>query len=221
MRKALIVWGGWEGHEPEVGARIIGEMLTEDGFAVESTSDFSAFGRADIGDFSLIVPNITWHTSMDTPVSEADMNNLVSAVRGGVGFGTFHGSAVAFPTAVNYHYMMGSQWVQHPGNQGIAYHIHIEKPFDPVMAGIDDFDYRSEQYYLHVDPSIDVLATTLFTGEHDEVATGIKMPAVYKRQFGKGRVFYSSLGHAPTEWTDFPSAKTILRRGLNWAARWP
>jgi hypothetical protein len=86
------------------------------------------------------------------------------------------------------------------------------------MAGIPDFAYRSEQYYLHFDPSIEVLATTLFTGEADPVVAGIKMPVVYKRQFGKGRVFYSSLGHVPAEFEQFPEAGTILRRGLNWAA---
>ena len=219
MRKALIVWGGWPGHEPEKGAQVIAQMLEEDGFAVDSTRDFNAFGRPDLETFSLVVPNVTWHVSEETPVSDEAIRNLVKAVRGGVGFGTFHGSAVAFPSAVDYHFMMGAQWVQHPGNQGIGYRVHVEKPFDPVMEGIADFDYRSEQYYLHVDPSIDVLATTLFTGEHDPAVTGVKMPVVYKRQFGKGRVFYSSLGHLPAEFDAFPQAKTILRRGLNWAAR--
>ena len=219
MRKALIVWGGWPGHEPETGARVIAQMLEEDGFAVDSTRDLDAFARPDLETFNLIVPNVTWHTSAETSLSEAAIRNLVRAVRGGVGFGTFHGSAVAFPSGVDYHFMMGAQWVQHLGNQGIAYRVHIEKPFDPVMEGIADFDYRSEQYYLHVDPSIDVLATTLFTGEHDEAVTGVKMPVAYKRQFGKGRVFYSSLGHLPGEFDEFPQARTILRRGLNWAAR--
>ena len=217
MKQALIVWGGWEGHAPEEGATLIAEMLRQDGFTVEVTTDFAAFDRA--ADFDLVVPNVTWHTSMDTSVSGETIDRLVTAVRGGTGFATFHGSAVAFPTHVNYHYMMGAQWVQHPGNQGIGYRVHVEKPFDPVMEGIADFDYRSEQYYLHVDPSIDVLATTLFTGEHDPAVTGVKMPVVYKRQFGKGRVFYSSLGHLPAEFDAFPQAKTILRRGLNWAAR--
>jgi type 1 glutamine amidotransferase len=218
VRKALIVWGGWDGHQPERGAQLIQQMLTADGFTVESTPDFKAFGRTDLQDFSLVVPNITWHTSLDTPVTGEAIDNLVAAIRSGVGFATFHGSAIAFPTHVNYHFMMGSQWVQHPGNNGVDYRVHIEKPFDPV-EGIADFAYKSEQYYLHVDPSIEVLATTLFTGEHDDAVTGIKMPAVYKRQFGKGRVFYSSLGHSPAEFDAFPASKTILRRGLNWAAR--
>jgi hypothetical protein len=218
MRKALIVYGGWPGHQPEAGAHAVEAMLTADGFAVELSTDFEAFGRDDLGAFSLVVPNITSHPIAETPISGKAVDNLVAAVRSGVGFGTFHGSAVAFPPMVNYHFMMGAQWVQHPGNI-LDYRVHVEKPFDPVMAGISDFAYHSEQYYLHFDPSIEVLATTLFTGEADPVVAGIKMPVVYKRQFGKGRVFYSSLGHVPAEFTQFPEAATILRRGLNWAAR--
>jgi type 1 glutamine amidotransferase len=217
MKTALIVWGGWEGHEPGRGAKLVQRLLEARQFKVESTTDFNALGRA--AEFDLVVPNITWHTSIDTPVTGENIDRLVAAVRAGTGFATFHGSAVAFPTHVNYHYMMGAQWVQHPGDQGIGYRVHIEKPFDPVVEGIADFDYRSEQYYLHVDPSLDVLATTYFTGEHDAAAGGIKMPVVYKRQFGKGRVFYSSLGHSPQEFEDFPPALTILERGLDWAAR--
>jgi len=218
MRKALIVWGGWPGHEPEAGAWLIRNMLEADGFAVEVTNDLKAFGRPDLGEFSLVVPNITWHPIAETPISGAAIDNLVGAVRAGLGFATFHGSAVAFPPMVNYHFMMGAQWVQHPGDI-LDYRVHVDQPADPIMAGIADFDYRSEQYYLHVDPSLDVLATTLFTGEGDPVAKGVRMPVVFKRQFGRGRVFYSSLGHVPAEFATFPEAATILRRGLSWAAR--
>ena len=67
------------------------------------------------------------------------------------------------------------------------------------MAGIDDFDYRSEQYYMHVDPSNQVLATTTFSGDHAPWIDGVVMPVVWKRRHGKGRVFYSSLGHVASE----------------------
>jgi len=218
MRKALIVWGGWPGHQPEQGAHLVAQMLGEDGFDAEVTGDLEALARPDLGAFSLVVPNVTHHPAAPTPVSPGAIGNLVGAVRAGVGLGAFHGAAVAFPAMVDYHFMLGAQWVQHPGNI-LDYRVHVEKPFDPVMEGIADFPYRSEQYYLHADPSLDVLATTLFTGEADPVTTGIKMPVVFKRQFGRGRVFYSALGHLPAEFDAFPVARTILRRGLAWAAR--
>ena len=81
-----------------------------------------------------------------------------------------------------------------------------------------DFDYHSEQYYLHVDPGIEVLATTTFDGTHAPWTKGTVMPVVWKHRYGAGRVFYSALGHNAAE-LDHPQAQTILRRGLSWAAR--
>jgi type 1 glutamine amidotransferase len=214
MRRALIVFGGYAGHAPEAGARLVAEMLEADGFQVEVTGELAALGRPDLDRFSLVVPQITSAQIADEPI-----NTLVAAVRGGVGLGGFHGMATAFRDKINYQFMTGAQWVQHPGDAGVDYRVHVEKPYDPVMQGISDFDYRSEQYYLHVDPSLDVLATTIFSGGAHEATTGVKMPVVYKRQFGKGRVFYSSLGHVPAEFARYPQIGTILRRGLAWAAR--
>jgi type 1 glutamine amidotransferase len=86
------------------------------------------------------------------------------------------------------------------------------------MAGIGDFAYRSEQYYMHVDPSNEVLAATTFSGAHCAWIEGVVMPVVWKRRYGKGRVFYSSLGHVAAEF-EVPQMAAILRRGLVWAAR--
>jgi type 1 glutamine amidotransferase len=80
------------------------------------------------------------------------------------------------------------------------------------------FPYKSEQYYMHVDPSNKVLATTTFTGEHAPWIKGVTMPVVWKRKHGKGRVFYSSLGHVSAEF-NVPEMRTIIERGMLWAAR--
>ena len=119
--------------------------------------------------------------------------------------------------AVDYQFMCGGQWVAHPGNI-IDYRVNITRPDDPIMAGIKDFPYRSEQYYMHVDPSNEVLATTTFSGEYAPWTKGVVMPVVWKRRHGKGRVFYSALGHVTKEF-EVPEMKTILKRGLIWAAR--
>jgi type 1 glutamine amidotransferase len=113
--------------------------------------------------------------------------------------------------------MVGGQWVAHPGNI-IDYRVNITKPDDPVVAGIGDFDYHSEQYYMHIDPAIDVLAETTFTGEHAPWIDGVKMPVVWKHRYGKARVFYSALGHVAEEFK-VPQMYEIVRRGLIWAAR--
>ncbi|MCC0029212.1 MAG: ThuA domain-containing protein [Brucellaceae bacterium] len=213
MKSALIVWGGWEGHQPEKCAVIVRAMLEEDGFAVRVEDSTRAFADAAIRDLDLIVPIITQST-----IEDDELAMLTGAVRDGAGLGGFHGGmGDAFRAAVEYQYMVGGQWVAHPGNI-IDYRVDVVRPDDPVMEGIASFDYRSEQYYMHVDPSNEVLATTTFTGEHDWWVDGATIPVVWKRRHGKGRVFYSSLGHQAHEF-DVPEMYTIVRRGLNWAAR--
>jgi type 1 glutamine amidotransferase len=123
----------------------------------------------------------------------------------------------AFRECVEYQFMVGGQWVAHPGNI-IDYRVDITRPDDAIMQGVSSFDYRSEQYYMHVDPSNEVLATTTFSGAHAWWIDGVVMPVVWKRRHGNGRVFYSSLGHQAEEF-DVPEMATILRRGMNWAAR--
>jgi uncharacterized protein len=213
MREALIVWGGWHGHEPEQCAGIVAGMLQDEGFKVHLENSTSAFASPQLSTMSLIVPIFTM-----SRIEKDEVANLSQAVREGTGLAGFHGGmGDAFREAVEYQFMCGGQWVAHPGNI-IDYRVKITRPDDPVMEGIGDFDYRSEQYYMHVDPSNEVLATTTFSGEHAPWIDGVVMPVVWKRRHGHGHVFYSSLGHAAKEF-DRPEMSTILRRGMVWAAR--
>jgi uncharacterized protein len=213
MREALIVWGGWSGHEPETCAAIVRDILEADGFKVYVHDTTEAFADPGIKDMHLIVPI----TSM-SKIEKEEVNNLTSAIKSGVGLGGFHGGMCdAFREVPEYQFMCGGQWVSHPGDI-IDYHVDVIKPEDPIMEGIERFPYRSEQYYMHVDPSNEVLATTTFTGEHAEWIDGTVMPVVWKRRYGQGRVFFSSLGHVASEF-EVPQMKTILRRGLSWAAK--
>lgn len=213
MREALIVWGGWSGHEPEQCAHIIRDMLQEDGFTVFLENTTEAFADPSIKNLSLIVPIFTMSS-----IQREEVQMLTSAVEGGVGLAGYHGGmGDAFRDAVEYQFMVGGQWVAHPGNI-IDYRVDMTRPDDAVMAGIESFDYRSEQYYMHVDPSNEVLATTTFKGDHAAWIDGVVMPVVWKRRHGQGRVFYSSLGHVASEFA-VPQMRTILRRGMNWAAR--
>ncbi len=214
MREALIVWGGWSGHEPEIGANIIADMLKKEGFKTYIENTTEAFADPAIADMSLIVPIYTM-----SKIEKEELDNLTRAVKGGVGLAGYHGGmADAFREAVEYQFMVGGQWVAHPGNI-IDYRVDIVKPDDPIMQGLPaSFPYRSEQYYMHVDPSNEVLATTTFSGEHADWIEGVVMPVVWKRRHGKGRVFYCSLGHVTKEF-EVPEMRTIIQRGLLWAAR--
>ncbi len=213
MREALIVWGGWSGHQPEQCAGVVAAMLEEDGFRVYVENSTEAFADPGLSAMSLIVPICTM-----SKIEKEEIDNLSRAVKGGVGLAGFHGGmGDAFREAVEYQFMCGGQWVAHPGNI-IDYRVNVTKPDDPIMRGIEDFPYRSEQYYMHVDPSNEVLATTRFSGEHADWIEGVVMPVVWKRHHAKGRVFYSSLGHVAAEF-EVPQMRTIFRRGMQWAAR--
>jgi type 1 glutamine amidotransferase len=122
----------------------------------------------------------------------------------------------SFRWSVNYQFMVGGQWVAHPGNI-YDYEVNVAKPGDPVMEGIGTFKVHSEQYYMHVDPNVEVLATTTFGGEHAPWIEGTVMPVVWKTKYGNGRVFFSSLGHVAKEF-DVPEVKKIVQRGMLWAS---
>ncbi len=213
MREALIVWGGWDGHDPEECAQIYRRWLHEDGFSVRVETDTKVFEDPDLNKLSLIIPVFTM-----SKIEQSEAVNLAAAVESGVGMAGHHGGMCdAFRNSVEYQFLTGGQWVAHPGNV-IDYRVNVTKPDDPIMQGISDFDYHSEQYYMHVDPANEVLATTTFSGEHAYWTRGVVMPVAWKRQYGKGRVFYCSLGHRASEF-DVPEFATMIRRGMNWAAR--
>jgi uncharacterized protein len=212
MRKALIVWGGWDGHEPEQCAGIIADMLEGDGFEVRVETTTKSFADPAIRELDLIVPIYTM-----SRIEKEEVANLTASVEGGVGLAGYHGGMCdAFREAVDYQFMCGGQWVAHPGNI-IDYRVDNVAPQDPIMKGITSFKYRSEQYYMHVDPSNEVLATTTFSGEHAPWIKGVVMPVAWKRFHGKGRVFYSSLGHIAKEF-EVPEMRTMFHRGMRWAA---
>jgi type 1 glutamine amidotransferase len=212
-KSALIVWGGWEGHTPERSAAVIKDLLEGHGFSVRLENSTVAFADPAIANLNLIVPMITMSS-----IAKEEVENLCAVVRGGVGLAGMHGQmGDSFRNETEYQFMTGGQWVAHPGNI-IDYRVNISKPDDPVMKGIGDFDYTSEQYYMHVDPANEVLATTTFVANHAPWVKGVVMPVVWKKLYGKGRVFYSALGHTADEF-GVPHMKTIMERGLLWAAR--
>lgn len=212
MKRALVVWGGLELHEPEAGALIVRDLLTAEGFDVTVTPDYAAFGDTP-GQYDLIVPQITGG-ALDRESSIA----LCDAVEAGTGVGAFHhGLATSFPGNMRMRFLAGCTFASHPGNI-IDYHVDPVKTDDPVMAGIPRFAHHSEQYFLHVDPSVDVLATTTFSGEHAWWKKDVVVPVVFKSRYGAGRVFYSALGHVAAELAQ-PEVRTILHRGLLWASR--
>ena len=218
-RTALIVHGGWEGHEPRQVAEVIDEVLRGKGFETEMSDTLDAFKDADkLMGLSLIVP--VWTMGK---ISGEQLNPVVAAVKNGVGIGGCHGGMCdSFREATEWHFITGGQWVSHPGNAGVTYPVHITDPNHFITQGTSDFQVTSEQYYLHTDPGNKVLATTPFPtpgadGPHVTNGT-ITMPVVWTKMYGQGRVFYSSIGHVAATVLE-PDPLRLLTRGLLWAAK--
>jgi type 1 glutamine amidotransferase len=213
-KSALIVWGGWAGHQPQACAELFAPILREANYEVEVSDTLDAFlDGAKLAALDLIVPIWTQGT-----ITKEQERGLLDAVRGGVGLAGWHGGmGDAFRNNVEYQFMVGGQWVAHPGNI-IDYRVNITDHDDPITAGLADFSMHSEQYYLHVDPSNEVLATTTFGDDYLPWIAGTVMPVVWKRRWGAGRVFYCSLGHHATDF-DVPEAREIVRRGMLWATK--
>lgn len=215
-KKALIVQGGWDGHEPVQVAEIFRRTLVDCGFEVEVADTLDAFLDFEkLRAMDIIIP--IWTTGS---ITEEQVRPVLDAVAEGVGLAGCHGGMCdAFRNNVDWQFMTGGQWVAHPGNDGVEYVVNIKNSTSPIMEGVNDFTVRSEQYYMHIDPAIEVLATTRFPlADGPHAANGpVDIPVVWTKKWGKGRVFYCSLGHH-ADIIEAEPALTIMRRGFLWAS---
>jgi len=212
--RVLIFRGGWAGHDPVPTSELVAKTLRERGVEVDIHDSQACLLEPDLAErYQVIVP--VWTMG---EIGKAELQALISAVQKGVAVGGWHGGAGdAFRQSTQYQFMIGGQWVAHPGGV-IDYRVNIVQHDHPILKGIKDFDMHSEQYYMHVDPNSDVLATTTFDARHAEWIDGTVMPVVWTRRYGKGRVFYSSLGHVIADFERTPEVLEITVRGLLWAA---
>ena len=216
MKKALIVQGGWDGHEPVKVSELFKRVLEQEEFEVEVSDTLDAFLDVNaLKALDLIIPIWTMGE-----ISNEQMNPIIEAVASGVGIAGCHGGMCdAFRENVKWQFLTGGQWVSHPGGDGTEYVVNIKSCSSPIVEGISDFVVKSEQYYVHIDPAIEVLATTRFptvTWFHSSNGV-VDVPVVWTKRWGHGRVFYNSLGHQANIF-DEPKALELMRRGFLWSA---
>jgi type 1 glutamine amidotransferase len=212
-KKALFVYGGWEGHEPARCRDLFVPWLERSGFAVTASDSQAPYADAELMKETDLVVQI-W--TMGT-IRKEHLQGLLDAVKAGTGIAGWHGGlGDAYRQETEYRYMVGGDWVAHPGGI-IDYQVSIVDHEDPVTAGLRDFKVHSEQYLMHVNPNNKVLATTRFDGSHDPWNAGYTMPVAWKKVYGRGRVFYTSLGHTRDVF-DIPEALAIIQRGMLWAS---
>jgi len=216
MKKALLVKGGWDGHQPNEVTEVFEGMLKDEGFETKISDNLEVFGDLEyLKSLDLIVP--TWTMGS---IERDLVQNVIKAVAGGVGIAGCHGGMCdAFRESTEWQFMTGGQWVSHPGGDDVEYMVNIKNSSSGLTYGINDFKVKSEQYYVHVDPCIEVLATTRFPSVvwYHSSNCEVDVPVIWTKMWGHGRVFYSSLGHH-ADIFDIPEAYETMKRGLLWAA---
>ena len=217
MKRALIFQGGWDGHEPQLTSKRFASLLEKHGYEVTISDTLDCLADAEaLKQLDLIVACWTMGT-----IDHQYVQNISAAVCAGVGLAGCHGGMCdAFREDTEWQFMTGGQWVSHPGGDGISYTVNICHGSSPIIEGLSDFEVCSEHYYLHIDPAIEVLATTRFplvTYNHISNKP-VDMPVCWTKFWGNGRVFYTSLGHHDDVFDRFPQAQTLMERGMLWAA---
>ena len=216
MKKALIFWGGWDGHEPQKVTQRFKGILERNGYEVEVSDTLECLDDPlKLMELDLIVP--CWTGGV---LSGERVQNVSKAIANGTGIAGCHGGMCdAFRDNTEWQFITGGQWVSHPGGDGVNYIVNVYRNSSPITEGIEDFPVCSEQYYLHVDPSIEVLATTRFPVEtyYHAANKPVDMPVVWTKYWGNGRVFYNSLGHHDDVFVNSPNAEILMERGMLWA----
>jgi uncharacterized protein len=214
-RKVLFTYGGWPGHEPEKFRDYMVAWLKEEGAEVLVYDKLDPYADKKIMDSIDLVMQIF---TISQITKEQEKGLLEAIEKNGTGMAGWHGGMCdAFRNNPDYQFMTGGQWVAHPGGV-IDYSVKITNHKDEVTKGLKDFNMHSEQYYMHIDPNVKVLATTKFSGITDSWIDGCTMPVTWKKMHGKGRIFYTSVGHNVDHITKVPDAIEMLKRGIKWAS---
>ncbi len=205
MTRALIVFGGWEKHDPEGMAQLLDEQLRKNRVDVTLSNSLNTLKELDLKSFDLIVPVWTLET-----IEQEQLAPLLEAVRSGVGIAGLHGVIDSFRHEAEFHYMLGGQWVTHFDFAIRTYEVYMDGESSPITSGLPTITVTTEQYYLLVDPANIVLATMR--------ADDVRMPVAWTKTYGKGRVFYCSLGHS-VDSIEQPDVLTMVMRGMQWTAK--
>lgn len=158
--------------------------------------------------------------SGEVPLAEEQKQALLSFVREGKGFVGAHGATASLAEWSDYVELVGGTFDGHPWNQ-LEVELVVEDPTFPAVAHFPErFRFVDEIYQIaefsrdrsHVLISLDTASVDM---EHEGV-TQRDIPIAWTREYGKGRVFYSSLGHASETWAR-DDVRQMWREAIRWA----
>lgn len=216
MKKAIIFQGGWDGHEPVLVSNRFAEILRKNEYEVKVYDSLDCL--ADVNELKKLDLIVSCWTMGE--IDNQYVKNISEAIGEGVGLAGCHGGMCdSFRQNTEWQFITGGQWVSHPGGDGIEYKVNIAHSSSPIVEGLEDFMVCSEHYYLHIDPAIEILATTRFPSvNYYHISNkAVDMPVAWTKFWGNGRVFYNALGHHNDVFDHSPNALTMMERGMLWA----
>jgi len=201
MEKALIIWGGWQGHKPKLTGNILKEELIKNEYEVKLTNNLAVLINEDLNNYDVIIP--IWSVGIKSSIY---LKPLMDAIREGVGLAAFHGAIKWFIDDYYYH-LIGGNYIKDSEEEN--FQVKIVNQSHPITEYLEDFEIISEKYYLQFDPRNNILAEADF-GD-------VKMPISWTKKFGDGRIFYTSLAHSPEHLFEKHSLKMLIE-AINWTA---
>ncbi|MEA2711503.1 MAG: uncharacterized protein QOF78_4104 [Phycisphaerales bacterium] len=211
MTRVLLLHGGWEGHDPDGVANFAAANFLRECEVIRS-NDLSVLRADELKQFDLIV--LVWTFG---EINAQQESALIDAVAAGTGLVMWHGGASAFLTSRPHKFLVGGQFVAHPGGPAVTYDVRFHGD-DALVAGLKDFSITTEQYYMLIDPAVNVVASTRMKLPQMPWLDDLEMPVAWMREWGRGRVFYCSIGHG-VEQLAHPVVTELLRRAVRWASR--
>jgi len=195
-------------------------VCSKDGTIFDGDLDqFDCFAFYTCGD--LTKPSI----DKAPPMTLAGKQRLLDAVAGGKGFVGFHSASDTFHSKGSawenqkeldpYIAMVGGEFIVHGRQQKAT--MKVTSSNFPGMEGVEDFTINEEWYALrNFAKDLHVILVQETKGMTDPCYQRPPYPATWARKHGKGRVFFTSLGHREDVWTD-PSCQKVILAGFNWA----
>jgi hypothetical protein len=209
--------------------KVLIELGTKHGFEVTASKD----GRIFDGEHEKYDAYVFYTTGDLTRVgrdgapamSEKGKQNLLDAVKAGKGFAgshcasdSFHTRGKAFENQAEpdpYIAMVGGEFIRHGAQQKARMRV-VDAKFPGMKAAGDGFDMHEEWYSLkNFAPDLHVLLVNETAGMTGKDYERPPFPATWARLHGKGRVFYTSMGHREDVWTN-PTFQSIFVGGIRW-----
>ncbi|MCR2812400.1 ThuA domain-containing protein [Microbacterium sp. zg.Y1090] len=224
-RHALIVRGGGAGYRPVDATEMFLPFLEAAGFTVRIEASADVYTDDD----AMSATDLVLQCLTDSPVSDDAVSGLRRAVQRGTGLAGWHAGILdTCPGSRAYRELVGGAFVS-PAvvaatADGDALRCHTVDLTSAgrrhaITAGLEDFTLRTDRPRLVADDPGEVLATTGQPGLLEGPARwSAPSPAVWTRRWDRGRVFVTTAGHSLAVLRD-ASVRTIIERGLLWAAR--